>query len=86
MSVTYVTVVLNLLGMNEYSDLNRQLNNWTPMFSVKFDEISEEHLLDLIANKAVENSVTEFKQALPTWDSSGKNEFLADISAIANHH
>lgn len=72
--------------MNGYSDLNRQLNNWTPMFSIKFDEISEEHLLDLIASKAVENSVTEFKQALPTWDSSGKNEFLADISAMANHN
>ncbi|AWW46342.1 hypothetical protein DPM18_05710 [Polynucleobacter paneuropaeus] len=55
------------------------------MFSVKFEEISEDHLRDLINSKISENSVTEFKQTLPTWDSSGKNEFLADISAMANH-
>ncbi len=56
------------------------------MFSVKFDDISEIDLKGLISIRQPENSTVEFKQTLPAGDSSGKNEFLADISAMANNN
>ena len=56
------------------------------MLGIKFDAISEADLQNLIVNAVAESSTLEFKRELPTWDSSGKHEFLADVSAMANHH
>ena len=56
------------------------------MFGVKFDDISEAELTNLITNTIPESSTLEYKRELPSWDGSGKHEFLADVSAMANHH
>ncbi|MEI8103252.1 MAG: ATP-binding protein [Chlorobium sp.] len=56
------------------------------MLGIKFDAISEADLQNLIVNAVPESTTLEFKRELPTWDSSSKHEFLADVSAMANHH
>jgi hypothetical protein len=56
------------------------------MFGIKFDDISEADLNNLIDNAISESSTLEFKRELPSWDGGGKHEFLADASAFANHH
>ena len=56
------------------------------MLGRKFDDISEADLNNLIANNVPESSTLEYKREMPSWDGSGKHEFLADASAMANHH
>ena len=56
------------------------------MLGIKFDDISEADLNNLIANSVTESSTLEYKREMPSWDGSGKHEFLADASAMANHH
>ncbi len=56
------------------------------MLEIKFDDISEADLNNLITNNIPESSSLEYKREMPSWDGGGKHEFLADASAMANHH
>lgn len=56
------------------------------MLGKKFEDLSLSDFDNLIANGIAENASLEYKRDLPKWDSSGKHEFLADVSAMANHH
>ena len=56
------------------------------MLGTKFDDIDLSDFENLIANSISESAVLEYKRELPKWDGSGKHEFLADVSAMANHH
>ena len=48
------------------------------------DFISEQDLADLVQNGVPETRDLEYKQALPGNSDSGKREFLADVSSLAN--
>src|ERR1043166_1533322 len=50
----------------------------------QLESITEQDLLDLIANKVREDKRIEFKVALPGNSDKEKKEFLADVSSFAN--
>jgi hypothetical protein len=56
------------------------------MFGIKFDDITEEHIQSLIDMNVQEDSSVEYKREYPDMAEKGKHEFLADVSALANHH
>src|SRR5437660_9991576 len=48
------------------------------------ESITEQDLLDLIANQVREDKRIEFKASLPGNSDKAKKEFLADVSSFAN--
>ncbi|MCJ7654562.1 MAG: ATP-binding protein [Dehalococcoidia bacterium] len=54
------------------------------MINKSIDDISEQDLQTLIAQKEVEGKTIEYKQELPRNTDADKKEFLADISSFSN--
>jgi predicted HTH transcriptional regulator len=54
------------------------------MFPVRFDDISSDDILKLVADKAAERKTLEYKQKLNIAYGDERAEFLSDISSFAN--
>ncbi len=52
--------------------------------TIKFEDISASHLLDLVDNNVAESRTLEYKAAMYGRDDQGKKEALKDITALAN--
>jgi hypothetical protein len=55
-----------------------------PMLPSHLDSVTAKYLEDLCNNRTPESQTLEFKGELPGRDAKAKNEFLKDVSAIAN--
>lgn len=54
------------------------------MLPARFDDISADDILRLVADKIAEHKVLEYKQALGIGTGDERAEFLADVSSFAN--
>ena len=54
------------------------------MLPVRFDDITADHILRLVADKIAEHKTLEYKETLSLGNQEKNAEFLADISSFAN--
>jgi predicted HTH transcriptional regulator len=54
------------------------------MIQIPFDQITKQHIEELIANAVPESRTLDYKEKLHSKTNEDKKEFLADISSFAN--